>query len=911
MSKQTGAIPKGGARSKNDIRTETNVQKQQEEENSCEPLDKKFIFAKNDGVENRVPALHIGWADPLTYVRYENPPSPDDDGVIPPGATEAWLEQMEFLEHDLQHLLNLEHHKFWSQVVYDESVHLCLESYITNGPRWYDDQALDSASKTVIENIHNMIFLVYVRMATYKESKLCHITPSIFGEIIYENYLFDACKLLDLCILYGPTNPSLLAKMISNIFTQQPKYYEDLAHITDSIKYALEKVEEKLGVSENTARVALGDNRGGTNLEDLQDIILYLLDTFSSIQALLAVFPPAAEVFHKAEFEIRLAGSYERIIPVIMESLSEHSYGGQELWTTKLLSLMQQVRSAALLTFRHTINHSCIQPLLERVDKNSMATNSFSHSFPTDCLEKFLHVMSTAIGEKTFIADYCQAYPFSRDKEVFAQNNVDITSLNFISEAIDMVMSEIGMTKSMKDLNVKEKSHTAKEDMSLDISGMNGYAEAESGTALTPVALASMVSTVQDLLPHLGAGFIHECLRYYSHSTEEVINALLEDNLPSALVGLDRSAPLKQSPVEPDTQNTSQAKDIPQSKESMEVDESTMLSNRANVYDNDAFDVFSSSKSIDTNKIHRGKKKNEYDVDRKDIEKVRELARQYDERGGTSIYEDEFRYDGELVTGLEYDDEYDDTYDDNDAMGAIDEFQPDRRKKPGGVLITGVAGGVRIADSDQEEEDEDEEDNIFRNPNRKGGSFQDYKNGTPGLGVRDSWKERSPDYSNNGNENDSRPKLSFTAFCANPEELRAKAAQRRAEKISRRGGGGGKSRGGMPPPQPQPGGGESIEASQGYNYTRGQDSRSGDVRQQNGGGNYGGARPKISSSNTKKSGKSWRSGDGDEDRGGSRGGKYKEDTNHGKAQDINYRRKMQHKNEHKRAGAQAKFNRNN
>jgi len=910
MSIKTGAIPKGGARSKNEVRKEINGLKQQEEETSdTDPLDKKFIISKNAGVERRVPALHIGWAEKCTYVRYENPPSPDDDGVIPPGATEAWLEQMEFLEQDLQNLLNLPHHKFWSQVVYDESVHQSLESYITIGPRWYDDEALDTVSKPIVENIHHMVFLVYVRMATYKESRTCHITPAVFGEIIYENFLFDACKLLDLCILYGPTNPTLLAKMINNIFTQQPNYYQDLTHITSTIGFALEKVEEKLGVSENTARVAGQDN--STSLSDLQDIILYLLDTFSSIQALLAVFPPAAEVFHKAEFEIRLAGSYESIVPVLMERLSEHSWDPeQQMWTNKLLSLMQQVRSSALLTFRHTVNNTCIQPLLGERDNNAQVDHAARHSFTSECLEKFLHIMSSAIGEKTFIADYCQAYPFSRDKEIFAKHCKDVTSLNFISEAIDMVMTELGVTKSMKDLTVSEKLQKTKDEMTLDTSGMNGYAEAESGTVLTPVALASMVSTVQDLLPDLGAGFIHECLRYYSHSTEEVINALLEDNLPPALLELDRSAPLKESPIEPDIpQTTSHVKESsPQSTtESMEID---MLSTRANIYDNDKFDVFSSNKSIDKDNIRRGKKKNDYDEDEAAIEKTRELLRQYEERGGTSIYEDEFRYDGEVVDGGEYDDEYDDTYDDNDATG-IDDFQPDRRKKPGGVVITGTAGGSRI-EEDIEEEDE-EEGNIFRNPNRKGESLQDYRNNSsPSYGGRDSWKQRSPDYGNGDNEeNDGRPKLSFTQFCANPEDTRAKAAQRRAEKM-KRWGVGGKSRGPMPPPQPLPGGGDSIEASQGYDNPRGQDSRSGDVRQHDRGGDYGGgARPKMSSTNTKKSGKSWRSGEGDDDRGGSRGGKYKEDTNHGKAQDPNYRRKMQHKNEHKRAGAQAKFNRNN
>lgn len=79
-------------------------------------------------------------------------------------------------------------------------------------------------------------------------------TPAVFGEIIYENFLFDIPKILDLCVLFGKGNGQLLHKMIGelcvksylcfmpvvalshfqhdglseNIFTQQPSYYNDL-----------------------------------------------------------------------------------------------------------------------------------------------------------------------------------------------------------------------------------------------------------------------------------------------------------------------------------------------------------------------------------------------------------------------------------------------------------------------------------------------------------------------------------------------------------------------------------------------------------------------------------------------------------------------------------------------------------
>ena len=48
-----------------------------------------------------------------------------------------------------------------------------------------------------------------------------------FGKIIYDRYLFDIPRILDLCSLYGASNKPLLAKMVENVFEKQPKYAED------------------------------------------------------------------------------------------------------------------------------------------------------------------------------------------------------------------------------------------------------------------------------------------------------------------------------------------------------------------------------------------------------------------------------------------------------------------------------------------------------------------------------------------------------------------------------------------------------------------------------------------------------------------------------------------------------------
>lgn len=53
------------------------------------------------------------------------------------------------------------------------------------------------------------------------------LPPELFSKIIYEHYLFDIPKLLDLCVLYGHSNQPLLSKMVANIFKRQPQYEDD------------------------------------------------------------------------------------------------------------------------------------------------------------------------------------------------------------------------------------------------------------------------------------------------------------------------------------------------------------------------------------------------------------------------------------------------------------------------------------------------------------------------------------------------------------------------------------------------------------------------------------------------------------------------------------------------------------
>ncbi len=78
-------------------------------------------------------------------------------------------------------------------------------------------------------------------------------------------------------------------------------------------------------------------------------------------------------------------------------------------------------------------------------------------------------------------------------------------------------------------------------------------------------------------------------MKYYNSNVEQVINALLEDNLPVF-------------PADDPIEEFDYANFVPP-----EIEDFSELSQRKGIYDNDQFDVFNKA-NVDLSKIHLGKK---------------------------------------------------------------------------------------------------------------------------------------------------------------------------------------------------------------------------------------------------------------------------------------------------------------
>uniref|UniRef100_A0AAY4CU63 CUE domain-containing protein n=1 Tax=Denticeps clupeoides TaxID=299321 RepID=A0AAY4CU63_9TELE len=621
------------------------------------PLDEQHITGSTGpaGRECTLPALHPDHKEERCFLPYKPPPVDSSAAHI-----EEFLEHAHFVSEDLEWLLSLPHDKFWCQAVFDESLQKCLDSYLRHAPRALEPPSCSSLAVAEMQrSVHRSVFMVFLRMATHKESKEHFITPAVFGEIIYNNFLFDIPKILDLCVLFGKGNSQLLHKMIENIFTQQPSYYSDLNETIPSVL----QVRRTLSINRmpyatvNAEPLKLTAHSRPTAhtmpQEDLLDLVMYLCDTCTTLHSFLDIFPEACRTFQAHGFLSRLSSFYELAVPDVEKAVRKRNFDKsvqEDLWKRLAHSCKKMVEIAHLI-----VQHTCLQPILEGAENIQ------------SCVEELLQHFSTFLQEKRFLTDYDEEFPVADDISLLQQAfpHLDETRTSYLLEGVDSAYESVGRKKS--------GAHPP----------VGGTAGAQSESGAGPVCtvssgeLESLLSNVRDLLPDLGEGFILACLQEYGYNSEMVINNILENNLAPSLDKLDRALP---RPIK--------------------AEANPVLSNRSNVFDDDEFDVFKRDQ-VDMSRIWKGRKQGP--SGRALLEDKQHISEQ---RARYQAYETVV---DEVPIADDYEDEYDDTYDIN-QVGANDLDEDDDLLSRRPFTIPQALRTGRKA-PEEEEDEGDEEDN--------------------------------------------------------------------------------------------------------------------------------------------------------------------------------------------------------
>lgn len=660
------------------------------------PLDQQQVTERDpSGSERTLPALHPERTAERLFLPYTPPPA---EGAA--AQLEEFLEQTRFIIEDLEWLLSLPHDRFWCQVLFDESLHRCLDSYLQMAPRGSDVSGLPS-SPALVElqsSLHRAVFMTFLRMATYKESKEHFLSATVFKEIIYDNYLFDIPKIMDLCVLFGKGNGHLLTKMIENIFTQQPCYYSDLEEAIPTVLQVFDSILEKCGLQneEASAGEALkltatrAPNISSMDPQELADLILYLCDSTSTIHAFLEIFPKACASFYNHSFLSRLSSFYETAVPELEKATRKGKVDDKglqmELWLRLSHSCRRMVDTAHLL-----LHNVYLQPILEGGDNIQK------------CAEELLHNFTSFLPEKRFVCDYNEQFPIVDDVSLLQQALplLDETRTSYLLQGVQSAVESVGPRRqgplvpkcasSETHWNLSQPGVCLErqlEDVPAALNSLSSDTEAthqcdgaqkKNVCPLSSAELDSLLSSVQDLLPDLGEGFLLACLEEYDYNSEVVINNILEERLSPGLSALDRTMP--RPPKEA----------LPQ-----------LLSHRSNVFDDDEFDVFRRDQ-VDMSRVWKGRRKGESARellnDKQHIADQKVRYQTYE-----TVVDEEPLEPGDSV---DYEDEYDDTYDMN-QVGANDRDQDSLLRWRPFTVPQILRQGQRAEEEEESEEEEED-----------------------------------------------------------------------------------------------------------------------------------------------------------------------------------------------------------
>ena len=180
-----------------------------------------------------------------------------------------------FVDESLQQLLHMKFPRFFSYVVYDKSLSSFLDTFLRYRRRGHDPERFNETA--MLRDVSRRVLMLFLRL-TGEESANMTADQGVasYGELLYDNWIFDIPKLMDLCTIYGTTNGGLLTLLTTALFQIQPKYYQDLQEAIPLTSQVLVELRRR------TQQTSLDS-------EQLVDMERYLTDIVCTVESLLAV----------------------------------------------------------------------------------------------------------------------------------------------------------------------------------------------------------------------------------------------------------------------------------------------------------------------------------------------------------------------------------------------------------------------------------------------------------------------------------------------------------------------------------------------------------------------------------------------------------------------------------------------
>jgi len=252
---------------------------------------------------------------------------PPPEQFADPAEQAEWIERMSFIHTDLKWLLSLPVDLFCCQVIFDPSWSPCIDSFLQHTVRCYDLINVPERCKTALSRVSRLFLLALKRVSLFNEDPKLSLSLDIHGEILYNNYLFDAAKLLDICSIFYdnsthktdiPVN-KLITDIIQAVFTSQPKYFDDLGSALDVVCSTLDTLEKRLAISNGNEAITSGDGESQPiGSVEASDVLLYLYDLSNTLLAFANLFPDGCKSILMSRVVHNIGSVCEHALPHLL-----------------------------------------------------------------------------------------------------------------------------------------------------------------------------------------------------------------------------------------------------------------------------------------------------------------------------------------------------------------------------------------------------------------------------------------------------------------------------------------------------------------------------------------------------------------------------------------------------------------
>lgn len=476
-----------------------------------------LVAGSSGSAPEKVPDLSEWWVtrSPINFLAFL---PQDNTGWYGDGGNTTMDEReqvVEFANDDCATLLKLPHHQFWSHVVHNTAFGRFKDTYLRHTTRYFDgewtaaaalgaDAAQRRSPPAAEGQLARRVFMILLRMSQWQEDEAHFMTKAEFAEMIYEQWLWDIPSLLDVAVIYGRANPELTAELIGRVFSANKKYADDLADAVDHICSKLGEVGTLLAAGRAGAP---GTEEAATTA----DALLFVLDSVHTLHSFLSVCPSALQYFVRVSATDAGEGALVTQLLALYDAISQHVEGG--VGGGAVDALWESIKPVCAELLDMLLRGSLLEPALDACELRTRPQRGKAATVDGKRVVAALSAMAKAAGDSGcpgLLKQWAAGCGLSASLRLLEQKNA-------ISEAAAnelVVLLEIPQAAPV--------SH--------------GVAPEALAAARGPVD--PNVTTVKEFAgqPDLDDAFVVECLKHYDGSVEEVVQALVMENLPPHLV---------------------------------------------------------------------------------------------------------------------------------------------------------------------------------------------------------------------------------------------------------------------------------------------------------------------------------------------------------------------------------------